>query len=110
MNQHREVHVAQKGHVPPAVAEAQTRGPRARRAQRTHQNALARAYLDRVLTDDPNSARALMLRGTIAMEDGDRAAARQFLDQSLHGNGEIDRAAVQRMITELDTPPRTRRR
>lgn len=79
-------------------------------AHRTHQNALARAYLDRVLTDDPNSARALMLRGTIAMEDGDRAAARQFLDQSLHGNGEIDRAAVQRMITELDTPPRTRRR
>jgi tetratricopeptide (TPR) repeat protein len=79
-------------------------------AHRTHQNALARAYLERVLTDDPNLARALALRGTIAMEDGDRAAARQFLDQALHGNGEFDRAGVQRMIGELDAPVRTRRR
>ncbi len=79
-------------------------------AHRTHQNALARAYLDRVLADDPNSARALYLRGLTAAEDGDRAGARQFLDQALHGVGEIDREAVQRLIRELDAPVRTRRR
>ena len=87
--------------------------PRLRAAQlahRTHQNALARAYLDRVLADDPHSAPALYLRGLTAAEDGDRAGARQFLDQALNGVGEVDREAVQRLIRELDAPVRTRRR
>ncbi len=79
-------------------------------AHRTHQNALARAYLDRVLTDDPHAARALYLRGLIAYEDGDRAAARQFVEQALQGAGEFDRAAAQQLLTDINTPPRTRRR
>ena len=63
-----------------------------------------------MLTDDPHAARALYLRGLIAYEDGDRAAARQFVEQALQGAGEFDRAAAQQLLTDINTPPRTRRR
>lgn len=78
-------------------------------AHRTHQNALARAYLDRVLTDDPGLAGALYLRGVIAAEDGDRPHAREYFTQALAGHGDVDRAAVQQRIQELDAPQRVRR-
>lgn len=87
--------------------------PRLRAAQlahRTHQAALARAYLDRVLTDDPQLAPALYLRGVIAMEQGERTNARQSLTAALAGHGEVDREDIQRRIQELDAPPRVRRR
>jgi tetratricopeptide (TPR) repeat protein len=79
-------------------------------AQRTHQGALARAYLDRVLTDDAQLAPALYLRGVVATDEGDRVGARNYLTQALQGHGEVDRAEIQRRITELDAPQRVRRR
>lgn len=91
------------GDVTPRLKAAQL-------AQRTHQGALARAYLDRVLTDDPRLAAALHLRGVVAMDEGDRVAARNYLTQALQGHGEVDRADIQRRIAELDAPPRVRRR
>lgn len=91
------------GDVTPRLRAAQL-------AQRTHQGALARAYLDRVLTDDPQLAAALHLRGVVAMDEGDRANARTYLTQALQGHGEVDRADIQRRIAELDAPQRVRRR
>lgn len=82
----------------------------ARLAQRTRQGALARAYLERVLTDDPQLAAALYLRGVVAMDEGDRATARTALQQALAGRGEVDREDIQRRLAELDTPQRIRRR
>jgi len=79
-------------------------------AQRTRQGALARAYLERVLTDDPQLAPALYLRGVVAMDEGDRSAARNYLTQALAGHGEVDRADIQRRLAELDAPQRVRRR
>ena len=87
---------------------------RLRAAQLAHRmqlNSFARAHLDRLLTDDPAYAPALFLRGRIALEEGARAEARQFLTRALAGHGEIDRAAVQQAIQEVDAPPgRPRRR
>lgn len=91
------------GDVTPRLRAAQL-------AQRTHQGALARAYLDRVLTDDPQLAPALYLRGVVAMDEGDRTNARNYLTQALAGHGEVDRADIQRRIAELDAPQRVRRR
>ena len=91
------------GDVTPRLKAAQL-------AQRTHQGALARAYLDRVLTDDPQLAAALYLRGVVATDEGDRVAARNYLTQALQGHGEVDRADIQRRIAELDAPQRVRRR
>jgi hypothetical protein len=79
-------------------------------AHRTQQNALARAYVDRVLSDAPRHAPALVLRGTIAAEEGDRNAARVALTAALSGDGAIDRAAVEQRLRELDQPTRPRRR
>ncbi len=79
-------------------------------AHRTQQNALARAYVDRVLTDAPRHAPALVLRGIIASEEGDRNAARAALTAALSGEGAIDRAAVEQRLRELDQPSRPRRR
>ncbi len=79
-------------------------------AHRTQQNALARAYIDRVLTDAPRNASALLLRGVIAAEDGDRNAARTALTAALSGDGPIDRELAERRLRELDQPTRPRRR
>ena len=79
-------------------------------AHRTRQNALARAYVDRVLTDAPRHAPALVLRGIIAAEEGDRNAARAALTAALTGEGAIDRAAVEQRLRDLDQPIRPRRR
>jgi tetratricopeptide (TPR) repeat protein len=73
-------------------------------------NTLARAYLDRVLSDEPQHASALLMRADIAFDDNDRRAARQLYQQALAGRGEIDRARAQARIQEIDAPPRTRRR
>ncbi|MDO9017652.1 MAG: tetratricopeptide repeat protein [Myxococcales bacterium] len=79
-------------------------------AHRTQQNALARAYVDRVLADAPRHAGALVLRGIIAAEEGDRPAARVAFTAALSGEGAIDRAAVEQRLRELDQPARPRRR
>lgn len=80
-------------------------------AHRTHQNALARAYLDRILQDDGAYAQALALKGDIAAEEGDRATARMLYTQALAGHGPpIDRAAVQSHMAGLDAPTGPTRR
>lgn len=93
-----------------APGDAAIRLRAAELAHRTQQNALARAYVDRVLTDAPRHAPALVLRGIIAAEEGDRNAARAALTAALSGEGSIDRAAVEQRLRELDQPTRPRRR
>jgi tetratricopeptide (TPR) repeat protein len=73
-------------------------------------NTLARAYLDRVLSDEATHAEALLMRADIAFDDGDRRAARQLYQQAIAGRGAIDRARAQARIQEIDAPQRTRRR
>ena len=91
------------------VADAHDLSPLCAVAARL-QNALARAYVDRVLTDAPRHAAALVLRGIIAAEEGDRNAARAALTAALSGEGTIDRAATEQRLRELDQPVRPRRR
>lgn len=79
-------------------------------AHRTHQNALARAYLDRLLTDTPRAADALFLRGLVAADENDRPAARRFFTAALEGTGPVDRDAVTAALRALDAPVRVRRR
>lgn len=79
-------------------------------AHRTQQNSLARAYLDRVLQAEPRRAAALVLRGIIAAEEGNRTLAREAFEAALAGEGEIDRADVTQRLQSLDQPQRSRRR
>lgn len=89
------------------------RTPRLRaadQARRMRLNTLARAYLDRILSDDAQDAPALLMRADIAFEEGDRRGARQLYQQALAGRGTIDRAHAQSRIQEIDAPQRQRRR
>lgn len=79
-------------------------------AHRMHQNAMARAELDELLTTDATYAPALLLRGDIEAEDGRRNEARQFYNQAMAGHdGAVARDEIQRRISELDQPVRVRR-
>jgi tetratricopeptide (TPR) repeat protein len=82
----------------------------AEQARRMRLNTLARAYLDRILSDDAQHAPALLLRADIAFEEGDRRSARQLYQQALAGRGDIDRSHAQGRIQEIDNPQRQRRR
>lgn len=88
--------------------------PRLHAAELAHtmgQNSLARAYLDRILSDDGQHAPALLLRADIAFEENDRVHARQLYQSALGGHGEIDRNRAQARLREMDAPQgRTRRR
>ncbi len=87
--------------------------PRMRAAEQARSmrlGTLARAYLDRVLSEDAQHAPALLMRADIAFDDGDRRSARQLYQQALAGRGEIDRARAQQRIQEIDAPQRQRRR
>jgi tetratricopeptide (TPR) repeat protein len=87
--------------------------PRMRAAQLARSlslHSLARAYIDRILSDDAAFAPALLLRADIAFDENDRPSARQLYQAALAGHGEIDRAHVQRRLHEIDNPPRARRR
>ncbi len=88
--------------------------PRMRAAELAHtmgQNSLARAYLDRILSDDGQHAPALLLRADIAFEENDRINARQLYQSAVSGHGDIDRSRAQERIREIDAPAgRTRRR
>lgn len=89
------------------------RTPCMRAAELAHSlrlNALSRAYLDRILSEDAQHAGALLLRADIALEDGDRRAARQLYQQAIAGRGQIDRARAQQRIREIDAPQTQRRR
>ncbi len=75
------------------------------------QNSLARAYIDRILSDDAQFAPALLLRADIAYDENDRNNARQLYQAAVNGHGEIDRSRAQTRIREIDNPQgRTRRR
>jgi tetratricopeptide (TPR) repeat protein len=74
------------------------------------QNSLARAYIDRILSDDQQYSPALLLRADIAFEENDRTNARQLYQAALTGHGEIDRARAQARIREIDAPNRNTRR
>jgi tetratricopeptide (TPR) repeat protein len=82
----------------------------AEQARRMRLDTLARAYLDRILSEDPQHAPALLMRADIAFDEGDRRSARQLYQQALAGHGEIDRARAQQRIQEIDAPARQRRR
>jgi tetratricopeptide (TPR) repeat protein len=87
--------------------------PRLRAAEQARsmgQNSLARAYVDRVLSDDQQYAPALLMRADIAFEDNDRTNARQLYQAALNGHGDIDRAHAQQRIAEIDAPQHIRRR
>lgn len=87
--------------------------PRLRAAQQARalgQNSLARAYIDRILSDDAQYAPALVLRADIAFEENDRANARRLYQAALEGHGTIDRNYVQSRIAEIDAPQRRPRR
>ncbi len=87
--------------------------PRMRAAELAHtmvQNSLARAYLDRILSDDARYAPALMLRADIAFEENDRTNARQLYQSALTGHGTLDRARAQSRIAEIDAPQLRQRR
>ncbi|MDP3277307.1 MAG: tetratricopeptide repeat protein [Deltaproteobacteria bacterium] len=73
-------------------------------------NTLARAYLDRILSDDATHAAALLMRADIAFDENDWRTARQLYQQAIAGHGTIDRARAQARIAEIDAPPRVRRR
>ena len=77
-------------------------------AHRTQQNALARAYLDRVLSDAPGETAALVLRGIILAEDGDRPAAREAFNAALATAPATERAAIEQRLHDLDQPARRR--
>lgn len=74
------------------------------------QEALARALLERALTDAPRSAPILFLRAEVAWNENDRPTARRFYQQALEGEGSIDRARVEARIQEIDNPRPQRRR
>lgn len=82
----------------------------AEQARRMRLDTLARAYLDRILSEDAQHAPALLMRADIAFDEGDRRSARQLYQQALAGRGEIDRARAQQRIQEIDAPQRLRRR
>lgn len=82
----------------------------AEQARRMRLDTLARAYLDRILSEDAQHAPALLMRADIAFDEGDRRAARQLYQQALAGRGEFDRARAQQRIQEIDAPQRQRRR
>lgn len=87
--------------------------PRMRAAELAHamsQNSLARAYIDRILSDDPQYAPALLLRADIAFEENDRNNARQLYEAALRGHGPIDRARAQARLNEINAPQRNPRR
>lgn len=78
-------------------------------AARTTQYPLARAQLERVLQDHPDSGPAQMLRARIALAEGDRVTARQALE-SANGRPGVDAAAVAALRAELERPVRSPRR
>jgi Tfp pilus assembly protein PilF len=88
--------------------------PRMRAAELSHsmgQNTLARAYIDRILSDDAQYAPALLLRADLAFDENDRTNARQLYQAALGGHGgTIDRAHAQARINEIDAPQRNPRR
>jgi tetratricopeptide (TPR) repeat protein len=62
---------------------------------------LAGALLDKALERSPRSAEAMALAGEVAAERGDAKAARDFWQRALQGEGVIDRAAIQKRLSEL---------
>jgi len=71
-------------------------------ALRLDRDVLATGFLDRVLQVHRNNAQALFLYGKAMAARRDRAAARQYYQRALSGEGEVDRAEVQAAIRELD--------
>ncbi|MEM9069379.1 MAG: tetratricopeptide repeat protein [Myxococcota bacterium] len=69
-------------------------------ALRLRRDVLATGFLDRYLQGKPNSARALELYGDAMMARRDRNGARGYYERALRGQGEIDRAEVQRKLRE----------
>ncbi|MEZ4390120.1 MAG: tetratricopeptide repeat protein [Polyangiales bacterium] len=78
-------------------------------AARTTQYPLARAQLERVLQDHPDSGPAQLLRARIALAEGDRATARQALDAA-NGRPGVSAEAIATLRAELERPVRRPRR
>lgn len=70
-------------------------------ALRLNRDVLATGFLDRYLQGKPNSAPALAIYGDAMVARGDRGAARRYYQRALRGRGQIDRAEVQRKLSEL---------
>jgi tetratricopeptide (TPR) repeat protein len=62
---------------------------------------LSGALLDKALERAPRSAEALALYGDALVARGDVKAARNRYQRALQGEGAIDRAAIQKRLTEL---------
>ena len=70
-------------------------------ALRLNRDVLATGFLDRLLQVHANNASALALYGDAMRARGDRAAAKQYYERALHGEGALDRPRVQRAIREV---------
>lgn len=70
-------------------------------ALRLRRDVLAVGFLDRVLAQRSNLARALELYGDAMVARHDRTAARQYYERALNGTGPFDRAAVQQKLRGL---------
>lgn len=62
---------------------------------------LASGFLDHVLERHPSQARALALYGDVMVARSDRAAARDYYQRALRGQGRFDRARVQAALRQL---------
>ena len=72
-----------------------------RLALRLNRPLLAGALLDKALERAPRSAQALALEAQVHALQGDTKSARALYQRALAGEGELDRAAVQRRLGEL---------
>lgn len=73
----------------------------ARLALRENRDVLAVGFLDRVLQQHANLSAALELYGDAMAARGNRTEARQYYQRALRGEGEVDRAAIQRALRSL---------
>jgi len=70
-------------------------------ALRLRRDVLAVGFLDRVLMQRANLARALELYGDAMVARRDRTSARSYYERALHGTGPFDRSAVQQKLRGL---------
>lgn len=66
-----------------------------------NRDVLAVGFLDNVLRVHPENAKALALYGDAMAARRDRAQARSYYQRALRARGDIDRARVQRALSEL---------
>ncbi|MBW2464475.1 MAG: tetratricopeptide repeat protein [Deltaproteobacteria bacterium] len=70
-------------------------------ALRLRRDVLAVGFLDRVLMQQENLARALELYGDAMVARSDSTSARRYYERALNGTGPFDRGAVQRKLRGL---------